>query len=476
MLNPAVVVAAVAGGLLCGLLGWLASALRARSKRATLEAEAAALAERLSAAERDARAREADAARLDEDLRAMRAEVLGLGTRLAESQTTLMKERESFAEKMAAVREAEAKLTQTFNALAADALKSNNQAFLDLARESLATFHEGAKGDLVRRHEAIAGLVNPVREALGKFEEKVQALEQARTGAYHGLMEQVTMLRDGQSRLQTETANLVTALRAPQVRGRWGEMQLRRVVDLAGMLEHCDFVEQETRSGEDGRLRPDLIVRLPGDKTLVVDAKAPLAAYLESIEATDETARRDRMTHHARQIREHVRQLASKAYWNQFQPTPEFVVLFLPGETFFSAALLQDANLLDNAVEAGVILATPMTLIALLKSAAYGWRQERLAENAEEISRLGKELHDRLAKLATVWSNVGKSLGSAVAAYNEATGSLESRVLVTGRRFRDLSAAGGAADLPTPAPVDAQPRQLQAPEMAPGNGDGRGET
>ena len=372
-------------------------------------------------------------------------------------------------EKILAAREDDAgRLKETFQAVSSEVLQLNNQAFLDLAQEKLGKFQAEAKSDLEAKETAIKNLVEPLTKSLEAVDQKIGEIEKERVGAYAGLKEQVETMARSQVLLQTETSNLVKALRAPQVRGRWGEIQLRRVVEMAGMVNRCDFREQESRTTEDGRLRPDLIVNLPGGKNIVVDAKCPLQGYLDALSATDETARLAHLKRHAAQVRDHIAKLGAKAYWDQFKPSPEFVVLFLPGETFFSAALEHDPTLIEAGSEQKVILATPTTLIALLRAVAYGWRQEQLAENAEKISQLGRELHDRIGTLADHFSRVGTSFNTAIGHYNKAVASLETRVLVSARKFKELGASA-QDDIPAPAQIESAPRALTPGENTSGD-------
>lgn len=400
----------------------------------------------------------------EKEIRILREEITGLKQNQAEIETTLRQERKAMEEKIIFLNETAQKMEDAFKVLSAECLRTNNQQFLDLAKTHLEKFQSEAKGDLDHRQKAVEGTIAPLKETLDKYVQQVQEMETARQRAYGSLSQHLEMMSATEQRLQTETGNLVKALRAPQVRGRWGELTLKRVAELAGMSEHCDFIEQESVTADEGRLRPDMIVRLPNRKWVVVDAKSPLQAYLESLECPTEEERKTKLREHTRQIQTHMQKLSSKSYWDQFPETPEFVILFLPGENFFSAALEQNPNLIEEGVNQRVILSTPTTLITLLRAVAYGWRQEALAENAQAISELGKTLYERLVKLALHFGEVGRSLDKSVHAYNDAVGSLESRVLVAARRFKELGISS-KAQVPEIGPIEKNTRNLQSPEF-----------
>lgn len=413
---------------IAALAGYLAGCERTRRAASTDQADAAA---RASAAEREA-------VRLQTELDHARATVL---------------------ERDAVLDSTFDRLRSELGAMSTEVLERNNRVFLDLATERMSAHRELAGADLDSRRDAVDALVAPLRESLERIEVQTRSVEKARSEAYGALSEQVRSLNDAQVALQTETRSLVQALRSPTTRGRWGELTLRRAVEHAGMVAHCDFDEQVTTGADGSRVRPDLVVRIPGGGCVVVDAKAPLSAFLDSLECADEARRSELIGTHAKQVRAHVDALAAKSYWSKFESTPDFVVMFVPGEAFLAAALDADPSLLDNAAERGVILSTPTTLIALLRTVALGWRQEQIAENAEAVRKIGVELHARLRTLVDHLDDVRKGLARTVESYNKLIGSFEGRVLVQARRFEALGAADGP-ELGTLTPVEPHFRNV----------------
>jgi len=389
------------------------------------------------------------------DLETARVQLAEISNSKSQLEKALAAERASATEKIAALTDAHERLTNSFKALSADALRSNNQSFLELARESFSKLHQQSADELGKRQQAIDSMVKPLKESLEKVDTKIGEMEKSRASAYGQLSEQLKSLGTAQTSLQAEAAKLSTALRSTTTAGTWGELQLRRVVEMSGMSSYCDFVEQQSS----GALRADLVVRLPGGQQIVVDAKAPNDAYREAANASDDAVRSAKLAEHATKVRSHIDALGSKNYWEQFQPSPEFVVLFLPGDQFLSGALQADPSLIDRAIAKKVLLATPATLIALLKAAAYGWRQEDVSKNAQVIADLGRQLYDRIANFADNLDKVGRGLETASKAYNSAVGSFEGTLRPGARKFVELGAKG-AKELTELAPIETTPREV----------------
>ncbi|MCF7551190.1 DNA recombination protein RmuC [Pseudonocardia sp. WMMC193] len=463
---------AIGAGLAWLLLGARHRVAAAEAARAATTASAGARAEAAAAkAERTGLLERIED--LHEELQTATERLRRAESEVAATRAALQTEREGALdrERMLAARDAE--LRESFRALSAEALSRNNEQFVSLAegriREAAAALHAKAEQDEAARSTAIGKLLDPMAAALQRVEGQLRTVEKERESAYAGLVEQVKAMAQDSERLRTETKQLVTALRAPQVRGRWGELQLERIVQLAGMVEHCDFETQVSAGPVGEGVRPDMIVHLAGGKQVVVDAKVPFAAYLEAVETADPARHTERLSAHARQLRAHVDQLSGKAYWQSFEPTPEFVVLFVPGDPFLEAALRADPALLEHAFAKNVVIATPTTLIALLRTVAYGWRQEALARNAQQVHQLGRELHGRLATMGTHVAKLGRSLDGAVESYNRTVSSLEARVLVTARRLTELRVSD--EELEAPAPVERVPRAVSAPELVASAGE-----
>jgi len=377
--------------------------------------------------------------------------------------TTLEYEHKTAEHKEATYRETTRSLKDTFNSLAGSALKHNTAQFLQLARESMKQFEIKAEDNLNQKEKAIEGLVKPIRDALDKSESEMRRMENERKQAQGALTQHLESIAESHKLLQSETRNLVQALRRPEVRGQWGELTLKRLVELAGMVEHCDFHEQESVQTEQGQHRPDMVVRMPDKREIVVDAKTPLDAYLSAVESTDDNVRKNHLQRHARNVRARIRELSSKAYWQQFKFSPDFVVLFIPGDQFLSAALECEHSLIEDALSENVILATPTSFVALLRAVAYGWRQEVLAENAETIREVGQEMYGRLATFAEHLSKLGRSLDNSVETFNKAVGSYDSRVLPGARKFTEMGISAKKA-LPRVEQVERATRLIEPQE------------
>jgi DNA recombination protein RmuC len=417
-------------------------------------AEAEGRLERLNAAEAELKEKNSAAQELQ-------ATVSRLTARQAELETVIEKERAAATEKEALLKDIRTRMTETFTSISAGTLQESNRAFLDLAGTTLDKYLEAAKSDLAASGKSVEKVLQPMGQSLERYQSYLQQVERLREKAYGGLTQQVSNLMESQNLLHKETGNLVRALRLPQVRGRWGEMTLHRAAELSGMVNRCDFFEQKSAVTESGLLRPDMVIQLPGGRQIVVDAKVPLSAYLDSLEAQTDPETDQCLQRHARQLLDHIQKLAAKSYWKQFQPAPEFVVLFIPGENFFSAALTQSPELLEKAADKGIILATPSTLISLLKTVAYGWRQETASENAKAILELGTELYERLHLLVNHFHNLGREINRLTATYNQVVGSFERRVLTSARKFTTLGITPGTdGNLPQPAPVENTVRPM----------------
>ena len=401
------------------------------------------------------------------EIKQLLSEISNLKQQTATLQTQAAAEQKASEEKMNLLKDMKANLEETVQSLSSNALEKNNRVFLDLANSAFSKYLESAKTDFDLRSKTIKDVVAPVKDALNKYDEQIRAVEREREKAYGGLSQQVISLTETQSELQKETSKLVRAMRVPHVRGRWGELTLRRVAELSGMEKQCDFFEQPTTDTGEGLLRPDMMVCLPGERRIIVDAKVPLTAYLDALESESDDQREKRLTAHARHVHDHIRKLSQKAYWSQFDPSPEFVIMFIPGENFFSAALSQNHDLIEFGAKNGVILATPTTLITLLKTISFAWRQETMAENAKAISLLGKDLYERLNTMAKHVNRLGRDIDRCAQTYNQVLGSFERRVFSAARRFNEFGITlKEDKDLLTIEPVETKTRELPEPEDA----------
>jgi DNA recombination protein RmuC len=462
-MNPLTAVSIFVAGLVTGGLALYAVC---RSLSAAKMAQATALADGES---RASSARAADlAARLaaaEESVRSKEAELRAMAAQLSSLKT----EEATFATRIQELGRLQDRMKEAFTVLSAESLRTTNESFFQVAKRELEGARTQANRDLADKERAIGDLLTPIRERLEKYDDKIEQLAKDRDEAFGKLTGQLQRMEQVSSQLGQETQHLSRALRSPSVRGRWGEMQLRRVIEVSGMVEHCDFLSQPALESGESQLRPDVIIQLPGGRNVAVDAKVPLSAYLEALEAKDDDTRNRKLEQHAKQLRIHSESLGKKGYWEKMENSPEFVVLFLPSEVFFSAALEQDRLLIEDSFSRNrVIIATPTTLIALLQAVAYGWRQASLARNAEEIAALGKELYERLSKLDEHFGSLGTHLEKAVKLYNSAIGTLESRVFVSARKFKELGVGSSVLDLPVLEPLEVPRREFRAAELTDG--------
>jgi len=464
-MDVSMILAFAAGFIIAGIVVWIISSSRLKwyytKQMADMQMEHAA---GLSEAEGKAKRAEAVLDELrsqlqqkDEELAFLRGGLDVERQSKVEALTRFEEARKSFEEQKALIDAMKKEMTDTFNALSSAALKSSSEDFLRLASESLGKVVADTKGKLGEHQAAMDGMIKPLFETLKRYEEQIKTMEESRHRTHGSLQEQLRTLASTQENLQKETSKLVTALRRPEVRGRWGEMQLRRVAELSGMSVHCDFTEQQSAEGEKGRIRPDMIVHLPMERDIVVDSKVSLEAYLEAVAAATEEERKAGTARHAQQVRAHMNKLGSKEYWSQFSQSPEFVVLFIPGESFLGSALEVDGSLIEDGIQKRVIIATPTTFIALLRAIAYGWRQEQITKNAREVSVLGKELYERISTMAKYFAELGTAIERSIASYNRMVGSLEARVLPSVRKFRELGVTG-ADEIPALDQIDQRPR------------------
>jgi DNA recombination protein RmuC len=447
-------------GALWGVVVWIISHLVTKSRIAK---EAKDVESRAIGAEARVDELRRQIAEADTDFHSLRQRLSDSERAKAVAETRVQEIEKALSEQRTLLEDAKVKLSDTFKALAADALAGNSKGFLALAEEKFKALKDEAKTDLDSRRTAIEEIIKPLSDSLANYQRESKELEEKRLKEVSSVSEQLRSLAVAQTSLQNETAKLVNALKSPQIRGRWGEIALKKTAELAGMSKHCDFVEQETVATDDGRLRPDMIVKLPAGREVVVDAKVPLGGFMEALEAETDESRHAALARHAFQVKQHVTKLAAKEYWNQFATAPEFVILFIPNDTFLAAAAEQDANLVESALSQGIIIATPTTFIALLRAIAFGWRQETIGRSAQHICALGQELSDRLATMTSHLVTLGKSIDKSVESYNSAVGSFESRVLSSARKFKELG-AGGRKEVEELATIDHVPRALTMPD------------